>query len=197
MAAEQADLSELARFLAVFGEIVKYCDDYETLKTMQQTSRVMNALFSCPARSVWRQLCAHYRYSLLHSRPSRTMTRTSPFSWELVYYQNWRADRNWREGRFVLSALESGHEALHRRSLYNRTSTDIVVLSEMRPGRSLLQVLNGAATFVLSVSLAADGCVVLWDMRHGMQLDRRHVCGLVTSSLLFRNTLILGATWTG
>lgn len=175
-----------SQFYAIFGDLLKHCTDYSTLKTVQKSSSVMNALFTCPSQTVWRQLCKQQNYQNLLDRASKRNNRV----WECLYYQNWKVDRNWLGAVFILALLELGLDALHKRPFRNHLNA---VMADLRPSQNILSFVNGGVSFAVSFAAdLSDGFVSLWDLRRGMRLDRCRSFGAISSFLLHKNTLYLG-----
>jgi hypothetical protein len=173
-------------FLIIFQDLLRHFSDYRELKTVQQSSSALNALFTCPSQIVWRRLCQQQQYTNLLDR---TSLRTRQI-WELLYYQNWKVDKNWLGAIFILALLECGTDALHKRPLRNQQNA---VMADLRPNRHILSFINGGASYALSFALElCEGFVLLWDLKRGIRLDRRRSLGAISSYLLHKNTLILG-----
>lgn len=175
-----------SNFLLIFQDLIRHCSDYNALKTIQQSSSALNALFTCPSQIVWRQLCQQQQYTNLLDRTSMRAKQI----WELLYYQNWKVDKNWLGAIFILALLECGTDALHKRPLRNQQNA---VMADLRPNRHIVSFVNGGASYALSFALdLCEGFVSLWDLKRGIRLDRRRSLGAISSFLLHKNTLILG-----
>ena len=152
--------------LILTSEILKHCNDYKTLKTIQMSTTALNDLFTCPSQAVWKQLCHKNKYSFLLRKEAKCLWKRSILIWESIYYQNWKVDFNWNTKKY-----------------------EIVDLSKMFKD-GLMKMVN--AYLSISIPIEIDGILRIWDLKRGILLDSRKVKGLVTSSCLQGNLLVLG-----
>lgn len=146
----------------LLNELLKHCDDYETLKTIQLSTSALNNLFTCPSQSIWKQLCLRNRYTFLLKQEARCLLRRTRLIWESIYYQNWKVDLNWSNKRCENKTIFSG---------------------------SLIKLVNSSLGILLPV---VDGNVSICDLKRGVNLFSKRVKGQVTSSNLQGNWLVLG-----
>lgn len=173
-AANTSNKSESESFSTIITELVKWCDDYEVLKTIQSSTSVINDLFTCPSQSIWKQLCARSRFTMLLKRESKSIIKRSKLVWESIYYQNWRVNFNWMNNKYALhdiSASFGGKEAI----LMKMINTAIGISIVPRLGQ------------YFDVSE-----VTLWDLKRGNPMEMVQVRGQVTCTALKGNKLAFG-----
>lgn len=152
--------------LILTNELLKHCNDYETLKTIQMSASSLNDLFTCPSQTVWKQLCYRNKYNFLLKKEARCLWKRSILIWESIYYQNWKVDYNWDNKKYEISDLSK----MFKDGLMKMVST----------------------TLSVSIPIKNDGNVSIWDLKRLKVLDSRKVTGLITSSCLQGNLLVLG-----
>lgn len=157
--------------LILLKDLLKYCNDYGTLKTIQQSTTTLNDLFTCPSQLIWKQLCARKRYHYLLKREARCLLKRSSLIWETIYYQNWKLDRNWMNKRYEISDLGK----------------------KIGLNKNLTRMINGRASIGLSIPIDFENeNISLWDFKRGLLLSSELLKGQVTSSCLQGNYLVLG-----
>jgi hypothetical protein len=152
--------------LILTNELLKHCNDYNTLKTIQMSASSLNYLFTCPSQTVWKRLCHRYKYNFLLKKEARCLWKRSVLIWESIYYQNWKVDFNWDNKKYEISDL-------------NKIFKD-----------SLMKMVN--TTLSISIPIESDGFISIWDVKRVKILYSHKVSGLITSSCLQGNLLILG-----
>lgn len=152
--------------LILTNELLKHCNDYNTLKTIQMSASSLNDLFTCPSQTVWKQLCHRNKYNFLLKKGTRCLWKRSILIWESIYYQNWKVDFNWDNKKY-----------------------EILDLSKMFKD-GLMKMVN--TTLSVSIPIKNGGDVSIWDLKRIRVLDSRKVTGLITSSCLQGNLLVLG-----
>lgn len=155
--------------LIFMNDLLKYFNDYGTLKTIQQSTTALNDLFICPSQLIWKQLCSRNRYHYVLRKESRCLLKRFSLIWETIYYQNWKLDRNWINKQYEIMDIGK----------------------KMRINKNLTRMINGRASIGLSIHLE-DLNVRLWDFKRGTLLFSEQVHGQVTSSCLQANYLALG-----
>ena len=152
--------------LILTNELLKHCNDYKILKTIQMSASSLNHLFTCPSQTVWKQLCHRNKYTFLLKKEARCLWKRSIFIWESIYYQNWKVDLNWDNKKY-----------------------EIMDLSKMIKD-GLMKMFNTALGIYIPIEI--DGLMKIWDFKRGAVLDSHKVTGLITSSCLQGNLLVLG-----
>jgi hypothetical protein len=152
--------------LILTNELLKHCNDYNTLKTIQMSASSLNDLFTCPSQTVWKRLCHRYKYNFLLKKEVRCLWKKSVLIWESIYYQNWKVDFNWDNKKYEISDLSK-------------------IFKD-----SLMKMVNTALS--ISIPTENDGNISIWDIRRAKVLHSHKVSGLITSSCLQGNLLILG-----
>lgn len=152
--------------LILINELLKYCNDYKTLKTIQMSASSLNDLFTCPSQTVWKQLCQRNEYTFLLRKESKCLWKRSILIWESIYYQNWKVDLNWNCKKYEFVNLSQ----MYKDGLVKMFSTGLSV----------------------SIPIEVDGIIKIWDFKRGIIIDSRKVTGLITSSCLQGNLLVLG-----
>lgn len=148
----------------LLNELLKHCNDYDTLKTIQLSTSVLNDLFTCPSQSVWKQLCTRNRYTFLLKQEARCLLRSTKLVWESIYYQNWKVNLNWSNEKCENVTLFSG---------------------------SLTKIINSSLGISIPLDLV-DGTVSICDLKRGLKLFSKRIDGQVTSSNLQGSWLVLG-----
>ena len=152
--------------LILTNELLKHCNDYKTLKTIQISASSLNDLFTCPSQTVWKQLCHRNNYNFLLKKENKCLLKKAALIWESIYYQNWKVDYNWDTKTY---------EVLD----FSKMFTD-----------SLIKMVNAALS--VSIPIKNDGNVCILDFKRAKILDSRKVTGLITSSCLQGNLLVIG-----
>jgi WD40 repeat protein len=115
--------------------------------------------------------------------------------WELVYYQNWKVEENWREGRYVLAVLEFGTDHVNilrvtptTPNLSTRPFPAISPTSAERE-RRLISLLTTRLAFAQSTKQLA-----VWDLESGgLLMATSNTRGKeVTAMVLYAGRLLLG-----
>lgn len=153
--------------LIITNELLKHCTDYKILKTIQLSASSLNHLFTCPSQTVWKQLCHRNRYNFLLIKEARCLWKRSIFIWESIYYQNWKVNLNWDSKKY-----------------------EIVDLSKMMFKECLMKMIN--TTLGISIPIEMNGLLKIWDLKRAAVIESRSVTGLITSSCLQGNLLVLG-----
>lgn len=148
----------------LLNELLKHCNDYATLKSIQLSTSALNDLFTCPSQYIWRQLCNRNRYTFLLKREARCLLRGKNLIWESIYYQNWKVDINWSNRNCELITLKG----------------------------SLIRMITGSLGVSIPID-PTDNSISICDFkRDALKIFSKKVNGQVTSSTTQGNILVLG-----